>query len=122
MAPTPTSYLYDHPDSEVVSLDALRGPARFVQEGLLGRGGMGSVYLARDRETGERVALKRLERADGDSILRLKNEFRALGDSSHPNLVKLYDLTCVEGEWLLAMEYVDGTDLLSYLRPTPLAS
>jgi hypothetical protein len=78
---------------------------------------MGSVVLARDRETGERVALKRLERADGVSILRFKNEFRALNDSSHPNLVKLYDLSSVEGEWLLAMEYVDGLDLLSYLRP-----
>jgi hypothetical protein len=80
---------------------------------------MGTVVLARDRETGERVALKRLEHADGGSILRFKNEFRALGDSSHPNLVKLYDLSCIEGDWLLAMEYVDGTDLLSYLRPAP---
>src|SRR5215471_3096818 len=88
MAPTSTS----PPDS--------RQPlGRFVEERLLGRGGMGSVVLARDRETGERVALKRLEHADAVSILRFKNEFRALGDSSHPNLVKLYDLSCVEGDW-----------------------
>src|ERR1041384_7937307 len=124
MAPTPkpTSYLDDRLHLEGASVGARQPFGRFVKERILGRGGMGTVVLARDRETGERVALKRLEHADSVSILRFKNEFRALGDSSHPNLVKLYDLSCVEGDWLLAMEYVDGTDLLSYLRPTPLAS
>src|SRR5215831_14932834 len=82
---------------------ARRQLGRFVEERLLGRGAMGSVSLARDRETGERVALKRLDRDDGASILRFKNEFRALADSSHPNLVKLYDLTSVDGIWFLAM-------------------
>src|SRR5262252_1437737 len=122
MALTPTSHLDAQPDSEGAPSDVRRPLERFVKERLLGRGGMGSVVLARDRETGERVALKRLEHADALSILRFKNEFRALGDSSHPNLVKLYDLSCVDGDWLLAMEYVDGTDLLSYLRPPSVAS
>src|SRR5262249_38598624 len=102
--------------------NARRQVGRFVEERLLGRGAMGSVSLARDRETGERVALKRLDRDDSASILRFKNEFRALADSSHPNLVKLYDLTAVEGDWFLAMEYIDGEDLLSYLRPRPTLS
>src|SRR5215471_20099498 len=99
MAITPTSPLDAQPDPERSAVELRQPLERFVKERLLGRGGVGSVVLARDRETGERVALKRLEHADAVSILRFKNEFRALGDSSHPNLVKLYDLSCVEGDW-----------------------
>lgn len=46
----------------------------------------------RDRETGEQLALERLLRADTQSVLRLKREFRSLADIHHPNLVKLYEL------------------------------
>src|SRR5688572_12681126 len=90
---------------------------RYVNERLLGQGGMGAVYLVRDRETGEQLALKKLFRMDPKSVLRLKREFRSLADMHHPNLVKVYELGRASDGWFLTMEYVEGSDLLSYLRP-----
>ncbi|MEY4578031.1 MAG: hypothetical protein RL701_2734, partial [Pseudomonadota bacterium] len=85
----------------------------------LGTGGNGSVYLALDHETGERLALKKLLRIDQKSVLRLKREFRALADLDHPNLVKLYDLWHGRDGWFLIMEYVEGVDLNTLLAPKP---
>jgi eukaryotic-like serine/threonine-protein kinase len=89
--------------------------SRYVQERLLGQGAMGAVYLVRDRETGDQLALKKLFRMDGKSVLRLKREFRSLADLSHPNLVKVYELGRAEDGWFLTMEYVDGVDLQTHL-------
>jgi eukaryotic-like serine/threonine-protein kinase len=58
---------------------------RFEVLGLLGKGGMGVVYRALDRERGVPVAIKTLRGATPDSILRFKTEFRALRDIYHPN-------------------------------------
>jgi tetratricopeptide (TPR) repeat protein/predicted Ser/Thr protein kinase len=89
--------------------------ARYEFDRSLGQGGAGTVYLVRDRETGEQLALKKLFRMDAKSVLRLKREFRALADMNHPNLVKLYDLGRATDAWFLTMEYLDGSDLLTYL-------
>jgi eukaryotic-like serine/threonine-protein kinase len=88
---------------------------RYEELGVLGRGGAGTVFLVRDRETGDRIALKRLVRADEDSVLRLKREFRALADISHPNLVKLYELEQDETSAYFTMEYLEGVDLREHL-------
>lgn len=77
----------------------------------LGEGAAGTVYLAKDRELGEHVALKKLFRLDQRSVLRFKREFRALTDLHHPNLVKFYDLQRARDAWFLTMEFVDGQDL-----------
>ncbi|HKP59405.1 MAG TPA: protein kinase [Polyangiales bacterium] len=82
----------------------------------LGTGGAGAVYLARDRETGEQFALKKLFRMDAKSVLRLKREFRSLADINHPNIVKLYELGRASDAWFLTMEYLDGCELESYVR------
>src|SRR5688572_15518481 len=94
---------------------------RYEFERTLGQGGAGAVYLVRDRETGEQLALKKLLRMDAKAVLRLKREFRSLADMHHANLVKLYDLGHASDAWFLTMEYVPGTDLLSYIdrRPPP---
>ena len=97
------------------SSPAPRPDGRYVQERLLGQGAMGAVYLVRDRETGEHLALKKLFRVDGKSALRIKREFRSLADFSHPNLVKVYELGHADDAWFLTMEYVDGDDLHGYL-------
>lgn len=81
----------------------------------LGKGGAGAVYLARDRETGEEVALKQLSRVNPRSVQRFKREFRAIADLHHPNLVKLFDLQHIDDDWFLTMEYVDGRDLSAEL-------
>ncbi|HKP59993.1 MAG TPA: protein kinase, partial [Polyangiales bacterium] len=91
---------------------------RYVLLRELGAGGMGSVYLAQDRQTGESVALKTLTRVDAKSVLRFKREFRSLAHIQHPNLVRLYDMERErDGMWFLTMEYVPGCDLIDHLRP-----
>lgn len=83
----------------------------------LGTGGMGAVYEALDREKNVRVALKTLKTFDPSCLVYLKNEFRALQDLRHPNLVTLFELIEDAGRWFVAMELVDGVPLLDYVRP-----
>jgi len=80
---------------------------------------MGAVYEATDRARGMDVALKTLVRMDPSSILRFKQEFRALADVSHPNLVTLYELVSTDEDWFFTMELVRGVDIVTYLRGAP---
>jgi eukaryotic-like serine/threonine-protein kinase len=89
--------------------------ARYQIERKLGEGTAGAVYLVRDRETGEQLALKKLFRMDAKSVLRLKREFRSLQAVNHPHIVKLYDMGQAGDAWFLTMEYLEGADLSRYL-------
>jgi hypothetical protein len=83
----------------------------------IGAGGMGVVHEAHDRERGENVALKTLSRMDAASIYRMKNEFRALAEVIHPNLVRLHELFADRRLWLFTMELIRGEPFLSWVRP-----
>lgn len=85
--------------------------ARYEIMRALGIGGAGAVFLVRDRETGEQLALKKLQRIDQKSIQRFKREFRSLAHVHHPNLIRLYDLGHASDGWFLTMEYVQGRSL-----------
>ncbi|HUH00672.1 MAG TPA: AAA family ATPase, partial [Kofleriaceae bacterium] len=98
------------------------GSQRFEVRCQLGRGGMGTVYEAFDHERGIPVALKLLHDATPDALFRFKQEFRSLADVRHPNLVTLYELLAIDGEWLFTMELIEGVDLIDYLRPRDSAS
>ncbi|HEY5949569.1 MAG TPA: protein kinase, partial [Kofleriaceae bacterium] len=89
---------------------------RFEVLETLGRGGMGVVYRARDRERGVDVALKTLRGITPESVLRFKSEFRALRDLRHPNLVELGELFENEGTWFFTMELVRGVSFLKWVR------
>ncbi|HVX60958.1 MAG TPA: protein kinase, partial [Pirellulales bacterium] len=92
------------------------GTERFTVLRRLGKGGMGTVYLAFDNFWQQRVALKTFRRADAGEIFRLKHEFRVLEDLSHPNLVQFFELFSADDRYFFTMELVDGGDFLSYCR------
>ena len=88
-------------------------------EELIGRGGMGEVYLAHDRRLDRPVALKVLgSDLAGDERFRerLLRESRLAAALDHPNVVPIYEAGDAEGRLFIAMRYVDGTDLRKLLR------
>ncbi len=85
---------------------------------LLGEGGMGAVYKARDRELDRSVALKviRPELASDPEILqRFKQELILARKITHKNVIRIYDFGESEGTKFISMEYIDGQDLKTLL-------
>ena len=91
------------------------GTERFELISLLGRGAHGIVYEALDRECGASIALKVLAEQSPAGIAAFKNEFRALQEIRHPNLVELKELLFERDHWLLVMQLVRGVDILSFI-------
>jgi len=89
---------------------------RYDVVGLLGQGGMGTVYDAIDRDRGTSVALKTLTVDQADGIRRLKREFRTVADVNHRNLAAVYELGCEEDLWFFTMQRIDGVDFRRWIR------
>ena len=93
--------------------------------GLIGRGGMGAVYKARQKSLGRLVALKILaphHAANPDFAERFAREAQALAEVNHPNIVTVYDSGRAGEFFFLTMEFVDGVNLrqaMSAGRLTP---
>ena len=84
---------------------------RYVLLDLIGQGGMGRVYLARDSRLNRRVALKILspERVSNPrAIARFQREARVGAQLQHENLVRIYDFGESNGRHYLVMEYIEG--------------
>lgn len=93
------------------------GPYRVLET--LGSGGVGTVYRAIDRRTGEVAALKLLSMGpalDPRAARRLAREFETLQHMSHPHVVRVYDTGVFQGYPYLAMELVEGLTLRHYLE------
>jgi tRNA A-37 threonylcarbamoyl transferase component Bud32 len=85
----------------------------------LGRGGMGSVYLAQEELTGKQVALKVLAPAlaqDIGFLQRFQREIETLSKLDHPNIVRFYEAGFENGHYFYAMEYVEGVNLEQILE------
>ena len=76
---------------------------------------MGVVYEAFDQERRIAVALKSLNRFDGDGLARFRREFRALQGLAHPNLVTLDELFFEDDQWFFTMELLDGLDFVTHV-------
>ncbi len=90
---------------------------RYAIEDELGVGGMGTVFRAVDRQTGERLAIKGLNQPGPDLLVRFKREYRALADVRHPNLVRLGELFEARGRVFFTMELIEGVGLREWVWP-----
>src|SRR5579871_4172156 len=92
---------------------------RYQLQKLLGRGGMGAVYLAHDSQLDRFVALKipLFAPEEGSQLLaRFYREARAAATLHHANVCPLYDVGEVDGVPYLTMAYIEGKSLAAYLR------
>jgi eukaryotic-like serine/threonine-protein kinase len=90
---------------------------------LLGRGGMGEVYLAIDTELGRKVAIKLLPArytADPERVRRFKQEARAASALNHPNILTIHEISEAGGAHYIVSEFVEGETLRAMIeRGTP---
>ncbi|NJL29635.1 MAG: serine/threonine protein kinase, partial [Thermoanaerobaculia bacterium] len=105
---------------------ASRRFGRFEVERVLGRGGMGTVFLARDPVIGRPVAIKQIRPDPSTDTVRREElrsrfelEFRSAGTLAHPNVVTIYDVGQAQDSYFIAMEYVEGESLAERLARPP---
>ena len=97
------------------------GPYRIVA--LIGSGGMGEVYRARDMRLLRDVALKVLPpafTADPDRVRRFEQEARSVAALNHPNIVSVYDVGEADGVHFIVSELLEGETLRARLQSSPL--
>ena len=91
---------------------------------LLGAGGMGEVYRARDMRLGRDVAIKIVSpriASDADAVARFEREARALASLNHPNIAAIYDVIEHGQQTALVLELVEGDTLADRLAAKPLS-
>ncbi len=93
-------------------------------DGVIGRGGMSTMYRATDVRLGRTVALKIMATDladDAEFRERFVDEARNTSAIDHPHIVPLYDFGDLDGSLFLAMRYVEGDDLAALIANGPLA-
>ena len=95
--------------------------SRYQLQAKIGAGGRGAVFLARDLELDESIAIKVLHPTDvtEQSLDQFRQELKLARKLTHPNIIRLYDIAEVEGLRFITMEYLDGRDLESVLEDSP---
>jgi len=121
----------DRADFSFVDLPSLENtqaslPCRFGEyllEKVLGRGGMGVVYLANQVQLNRRVAIKMIRSgalATNDEVARFYSEARSVAKLDHPNIVTVYHCGENAGHHFFSMDYIPGTDLAKRLLDGPM--
>ena len=120
-APAPSDAFHtetlETPREELTTGSTFAGRYQIIEE--LGSGGMGKVYKAYDTEVKEKVAIKLIRpevAADPRTIERFRNELKLARRIRHPRVCQMFDLSQERGTYYIAMEYVSGEDLKSFLR------
>jgi WD40 repeat protein len=108
-APPPASPSAEAPLPQLPGYDVL---------GLLGAGGMGTVYKARHLRLGRIVALKVMKPGRPGALARFKAEAEAAARLQHPNIVQIFDVGEHKGKPYLALEFVEGGSLEKWLQTT----
>src|SRR5215467_7518505 len=90
---------------------------------LLGKGGMGEVYRARDTKLKRDVAIKILPNEfsrDTDRASRFQREAEVLASLNHPNIAAIYDFQETTGSWFLILEFIEGETLADRIARSPI--
>jgi eukaryotic-like serine/threonine-protein kinase len=88
---------------------------RYILTGEIGSGGMGVVHAAHDPELDRAVAIKLLRGGDPELQMRLRREAQVMAQLAHPNVVTVHDVGVFEDELFIAMEYIEGETLASWI-------
>jgi eukaryotic-like serine/threonine-protein kinase len=105
----------------ILAVGAQLGPYRL--EGVIGKGGMGTVYRAVDTRLGRQVALKFVSDPGSEHaelMERFRREARAASALNHPNICTIYDVGEIQGQPFLVMEVVEGESLKQRISRGPL--
>jgi serine/threonine protein kinase len=96
---------------------------RYTLVELVGAGGMGEVYRARDEDLGRDVAIKVVQPGLGGNrelVARFQREARALAALNHPNICTIYEIGEQDGDVFIAMEFLEGANLRQRMGGKPL--
>jgi serine/threonine protein kinase len=114
---TPSARVSGMPTSLMSLAASLEGRYQVLSE--LGRGGMGIVFQAYDKQLKEQVAIKLLSplfSADPEALERLTREVSMARRITHPNVIRIHDLSEVNGLHYVSMEYFNGANLKEHLK------
>ncbi len=107
------------PIEELTTGSTFAGRYQIIEE--LGKGGMGRVYKALDKEINEQIAIKLIKSEiafDRKTIERFRNELTTARKIVQKNVCRMYDLNKEKGNYYITMEYISGQDLKGLIRQT----
>ncbi len=110
-----TAGFIEHPPAAATLSGRTLG--RYEVGRLIGVGGMGEVYAARDLELGRAVALKIASGSDPDAHARLLREAQHASQLNHPHICTIHEIGDADGQPYIVMEYVEGTQLADLIPP-----